>query len=232
MPRDRKGITQTRGNQRKDPTVFFVIAFEGTETEPFYFELISGLLSKLRIGRLIKVEPLRRLNKASSFKDVIKQLDDHKRTYSLKKDDELWCLIDRDNIPEKNAAQAHKLCKQKKYEFCLTSPCFELWLLLHFKDLSDFSPEELQSFLKNRKINSSKTVLEHQLNNETNSAFGKSYHKNAPPPELMDYMSLAMQRAFSNQLEKDWTFEDFCTRVHELVQRIFKSEPPDYKIPN
>lgn len=232
MPRDRKGITRSSGRQRKDPVTFYVIASEGTETEPAYFEYVSILLSRLSIGRLIKVEPLRRSDSDSSFIRVIKQLDDYKRMYSLKAGDELWCLIDRDNIPIKNAAQAAKLCSQKNYEFCLSTPCFELWLLLHFKDLSAFTADELNGFLENKKRIASRTVLEHALNEEIKTVLGKSYSKSSLPPELLEYLPVAMQRAFSGRLDSNhWTFTALCTRVHVLVQRIFNAEPPDYKIP-
>lgn len=232
MPRDRKGITRLSGRQRKDPVVFFVIASEGTETEPSYFEHISSLLSQLSIGRLVKVEPLRRSDHDISFTRVIKQLDDYKQIYSLKSGDELWCLMDRDKIPIKHAVQAQQQCGQKKYEFCLSTPSFEIWLLLHLRDFTDFTQDQLNALLKNRKINASKTVLEHTLNEATKTTLGIAYHKNDPPPKILEYLPIAMHRAFSNQLDtRHWTFTDFCTRVHVLVQRIFKAEPPDYNIP-
>lgn len=121
MPRDRKGIVRKSGNQRKDPRTFFVIASEGTKTEPIYFDLISQKLRSLPIGRVVKVEALFRTDTDSSFKRVIQQLDEYKKKYTLKNDDELWCLIDRDRIPERNAAEASRLCRQKGYEFSLTS---------------------------------------------------------------------------------------------------------------
>lgn len=232
MPRDRKGITRKSSGQYEDPAKFFVVAAEGTETEYQYFEQISIHITRLQLSHLVKVEPLKREDTKSDFRRVIRQLDDYRRKYMLNADDELWCLIDRDRILPKNASEAGRLCRQKKYEFCLSSPCFEIWLLLHIKDLTDFTRDELQELLENRKTTASKTVLEHTLNEATKTVLGKAYHKNNPPPELLQYLPIAIHRAFLNQLDtKHWTLTDFCTRVHVLVQRIFKAELPDYKIP-
>lgn len=233
MPRDRKGIIRKSGNQRKDPVTFFVIASEGTKTEPYYFGLLSKKIQTLPLGRIIKVEVLERMDTDSSFKRVIHQLDDYRKKYTLKHGDELWCLIDRDRIPEKNAAEASRLCRQKNYEFCLTSPCFELWLLLHVKNLSDFNQAEKQQLLGNKYVNASRTFAEQALHESLLAQHNTAYRKNALPAEILIHLPMAIQRAFHEQLdEKHWTFHDFCTRVHILMQRIFQADPPDFNVWN
>lgn len=231
MPRDKKGIIRKSGGQSKDPTKYFVIASEGTETEPGYFEMIAEYVTKLSIGRLVKIEPLRRADTDSSFRRVIQQLDEYKRSYMLKTSDEMWCLIDRDRIPPANIAEADQLCRQKGYYFCLTSPCFELWLLLHLKDLTDFSQQEQLDILANRKTGN-RTYIERKLSELCMDAFGLAYHKNNPPAALLQHIPAAISRSFNHLLDdKHWTHADFCTLIHLLVQRIFDAQGPDYHIP-
>lgn len=230
MPRDSRGITRKSGGQRKDPTVYYIIASEGTETEPGYFELISGVLSSMPLGRLVKVEPLRRQDTNSSFKRVIQQLDDYRNKYMLKGNDELWCLIDKDRIPVRNIAEADRLCRQKGYEFCLTTPCFELWLVLHIKDPTNITPEEITKILENRKVGN-RSYMEIYLNDLCMNEWGCGYRKNNPPSQLIDNIPFAIQRAFVFQLEeKHWSLTEFCTRLHILIQRIFNVDPPNYLI--
>ncbi len=155
MPRERKGLVRKSGGQSKDPYVIFVIAAEGSDTEILYFRQIKSLLERLQLGRLVKVEPLERreiMNKAgksvkdtrSSAKDVIELLDGYRNKYSIKEGDELWCVIDRDRWPVKNIAAAARSCRQRNYEFSMTTPCFELWLLLHLPDLTMRIPNATQ----------------------------------------------------------------------------------------
>lgn len=53
--------------------------------------------------------------------------------------DECWCLFDVEwpkNHP--NLRQAIELAKSSGVELAISNPCFELWLLLHFKDSTAF----------------------------------------------------------------------------------------------
>jgi RloB-like protein len=239
MPRERKGITRKDSVQNENPKVFFVIATEGTDTEPLYFDLVAEYLEKVDHGLIVKVEPLRRgplkngeKDTNSDYRRVLRLLDDYKKTYNLKKGDELWCLIDRDRWPKQNIANAAKLCRQKKYEFCLTSPCFELWLLLHFKNLGAFSEDEQAAILKNAHNGRDHTYISSILSDTMKAEFGQGFHKSFVPQEFVQKIPTAQKRAFDMSLEqRHWTIDDFCTRLHELLSRIFQNGPPDFELP-
>lgn len=228
MPRDKKGISRKSGGQRKDPTTFFVIASEGRLSEPQYFAHIAEFLKTRQLGRLVKVEPLLRDDNASDFKRVLSMLDEYKSKYSLKESDRLWCLVDADNWPEKNIAQAQQLCKQKQYEFCMTNPCFELWLLLHHLDINTVSEQVKQHIFAPA---SSKEIVQ-LLHDILKQAYGEGYQKGKISDIHLEKIPFALKQAFELELEKShWTFETCCTRIHILIQQIFQSEAPDYPLP-
>ncbi|MEV5198866.1 RloB family protein [Streptomyces sp. NPDC053720] len=53
--------------------------------------------------------------------------------------DEVWCVIDVEApVPHEGLTAALKLARQHGVEVALSNPCFELWLLLHFKDMSGY----------------------------------------------------------------------------------------------
>lgn len=46
--------------------------------------------------------------------------------------DEIWCVFDVDEHP--NVRGAFDRAKQKRVRLAISNPCFELWLVLHFRD--------------------------------------------------------------------------------------------------
>ena len=69
---------------------------------------------------------------------VIKALDKAKRRvaeqYDPNDEDEYWAVIDKDQWDLEGAART---IRQKSYLLAESYPCFELWLLLHFKQLNE-----------------------------------------------------------------------------------------------
>jgi hypothetical protein len=53
--------------------------------------------------------------------------------------DEAWCVTDVEApVPHDGLAAALKPARRYGVQVALTNPCFELWLLLHFKDVSGY----------------------------------------------------------------------------------------------
>lgn len=46
--------------------------------------------------------------------------------------DEVWCLFDVDEHPRVN--EARQMARDNDINVAVSNPCFELWLLLHFRD--------------------------------------------------------------------------------------------------
>ena len=109
-----------------------VIASEGRCTESIYF---SAVKDRLRAPN-VHVEILARDSNESSPESVHAQIADFMRQYNIEDDDELWLVIDRDRWHERMLSQVAQLCAQNPHlNFCMSNPCFELWLLLHLEDI-------------------------------------------------------------------------------------------------
>jgi RloB-like protein len=223
MPRERKGVSKP-ASKIQDTRRYFVIASEGADTERIYFEgLQTQIIEQGILDRLIKIEFLARSEperNQSAHSKVIKALDKYKKTYLLDENDELWLVIDRDkqNNPIKNIAAISQLCEQKGYFMALSNPNFELWLLLHVKDLAAYVPDVLDDFLQNKKVGSSKSMLDTEL-----SKYVSGYnHARYKVEKILLNVEKAIEQA--KQLDKNpedrWIEGKLGTRVYRLVEKI------------
>ena len=64
------------------------------------------------------------------------ELLDYLKSKKLRKGDEAWIVVDKDNWSDHDLAQLFKWALQSdSYGFALSNPKFEFWLLLHFEDV-------------------------------------------------------------------------------------------------
>ncbi|MCI9667379.1 MAG: RloB domain-containing protein [Angelakisella sp.] len=67
--------------------------------------------------------------------------------------DELWCVFDRDDNSQSAINEAIEIAKENSFKIAFSNPCFEIWLLWHFKETfshrenSQSLPKELEPFL-------------------------------------------------------------------------------------
>lgn len=80
--------------------------------------------------------------------------------------DKICLIIDRDkesflSIPENNQYKyVVDKCKEKDFQLCITNPCFEFWLLLHFDDVFELDTDKL---LENPRVTSKRRYVEQEL---------------------------------------------------------------------
>lgn len=80
--------------------------------------------------------------------------------------DQICLIIDRDKdsflaTPENNQYQyVVDKCKEKGFRLCITNPCFEFWLLLHFDEVFELDMDKL---LENPKVTSKRRYAEQEL---------------------------------------------------------------------
>ncbi|WP_420790474.1 RloB family protein [Vibrio parahaemolyticus] len=67
--------------------------------------------------------------------------------------DKVFVVIDKDKWEDRKLASALSLCKQKKFDLIISNPAFELWLLLHYVDVSSLSISEQEKIKNNEKEN-------------------------------------------------------------------------------
>ncbi len=219
MPRERVEFIRISNVLEREK--MFLLAYEGNETEPTYFE---ALKNNYRFNNeIIEVVSLRREQNdtKSAPKYVFENLQRIKDEYDLALNDELWMIIDRDrnrnNIEKYNA----KCKSEANFFFALSNPCFEFWLLLHIRNLSDFSQEEIEKIEENKKIKGSRkrTYLKKLLSDILPDGYNES---NLRPERFLMHLEDAVRRAKAlNQEGEDYP-KSLGSDVYKLVEKLIK----------
>jgi hypothetical protein len=136
----------------RDPYKKIVIAMEGNRTEPFYFREAK---KKFR-SSTVKVELLTRdeSDTRSAPVHVIEQLNSYRKNNRLLDTDELWLVIDRDRWPEEQLHDVSTRCSTSRYHLSVSNPCFEIWLVLHYEDLTDIGDTDKETLSSSRNTRS------------------------------------------------------------------------------
>lgn len=80
--------------------------------------------------------------------------------------DQICLIVDRDkesflSTPENNQYKyVLDKCKEMGFQFCVTNPCFEFWLLLHFEEVFTLDKEKM---LENSKVTAKRRYAENEL---------------------------------------------------------------------
>ena len=80
--------------------------------------------------------------------------------------DQICLIVDRDkdsfiSTPENNQYKyVLDKCNKMGFQFCVTNPCFEFWLLLHFDEVFELDEEKL---LNNSKVTAKRRYAENEL---------------------------------------------------------------------
>jgi hypothetical protein len=128
MPRKPRPLERDGGVVRDASLI--VIASEDTHAVKAYF-------AKFR-PRRVQFRILPTEDGRSAPKHILKRLSEFESEFRLDKDDQLWYCGDIDHWADANhipnLVQVLQQCRQAGFHVALSSPCFELWLLLHFSD--------------------------------------------------------------------------------------------------
>lgn len=119
------------------------------------------------------------------------------------------CLIvdrDRESFPSKPENNQYKYvldkCREMNFFFCVTNPCFEFWLLLHFDEVFKLDKEKL---LENPRVTSKRRYVEDKLR-EFFPGYSKSSYRAEPLVRDVD-------RAIENE-------KRFCEDIVELEYSV------------
>ena len=127
MPKKPRTFQRPLGERRYKK--LFVVSVEGSKTEPQYFAIFNQPQS------IVLVKCLKRPSTESSPIQVLKKMQGYLRKESLRKTDEAWIVVDKDDWTEDQLRELLQWAKKSEnYGFALSNPNFEYWLLLHFED--------------------------------------------------------------------------------------------------
>ena len=132
-------------------------------------------------------------------------------------------VIDRDyqSWDERQLSYVAQQCHQKKgFNLGLSNPAFELWLLLHLRDLSEYTKAEKEKLFRNPKVSTHKTVLKQELGKKTKSGYNES---NYNPLHYIINVKAAIERARQLDINPRERWPNHLgTRVYKLAERIAK----------
>lgn len=214
MPRERREFK--RPSFVRNVQKLFVIATEGVKTEIKYFEQFKS--EEYYNNQSVFIEVLNRLTTDSSPAVVLKQLNNFSKDFNLNKDDELWMVIDRDKQSWSigQIAEVARLCVQKRYGFALSNPSFELWLLLHRKDINQYSADVREELLRNPKTGNRSRVEIELL--RICGTYNKS---NLNVDDYLPYVNVAIQRAEALTQNVNERWPDYLgSHVYKLVRKL------------
>jgi len=211
-----------------DAEKLFVLSYEGTVTEKKYFQDFRASVYFNNNG-LIKIVHLKRpKDKGSDPFSVKKLLYWAKKEYGFKISDEFWLIIDRDDwesIHKLNFDDLVKECKKEEnFYLAMSNPCFEIWLVLHLKNLTEFTDEEKELIFENAKIGNKNyiDILVAQL-----QGGDRGYNKRPNPNIYLPLTKTAIESAKSNDiLEEDYP-KSIGTHLYKLIEKLIDDESPN-----
>jgi len=226
MPRERKELIRPSGFREAEK--LFVLSFEGTRSEPRYFDGLRNSIYFNDNGRIEFAELTRKQNeKLGSDPKVVKQiLKAAKSEFALKSTDEFWMIIDRDDWETThhiNIDQIVKECKDEgNFFMAMSNPCFEFWLLLHLEgfNFAAMSKEEREMLYSNPKISNKRHYIEHVLSD----IMGGSYSKRIRASNFLSGVYLAIERAKTLHNDGEDYPSGFGSDVFLLVEKVVKPQ--------
>lgn len=198
----------------------FVLSYEGKISEKKYFEYFRN--SELfNDSGLIEIISLKRpTNRGSDPISVKKLLLEAKKEYRFKDTDEFWLIIDRDDWEEIHNHNFDKLvedCKKENNFFlAMSNPCFEIWLILHLKDINEFDEEEKIKIMLNETISNSKNYIDKVLS----EIQGRGYNKRPNPRIFLPLTKIAIGRAKELDNENQDYPKQLGTHIYKLIKKL------------
>ena len=123
-----------RGAPLLNPKPRLLVFCEGENTEPQYIEAFRKWWRNPRVDVEISKErgvPLT-LVRAAKERKVHNEKESRKAKDANIAYDEVWCVFDVDEHPNLN--EAKQMARDNDIKLAISNPCFELWLLLHFRE--------------------------------------------------------------------------------------------------
>ena len=200
--RRNREVRPARRAPNREPRRRFLVVCEGEVTEPQYlrglqrhFRAVIDLHIPSERGIPLTLVQIAQRLKAEA-RSLAKQRGDEFHAY-----DQVWCVFDIDEHPKLNDAK--QLADGNGVDLAISNPCFELWLLLHFRENPGMRHRhDLQGMMK---------------------TFVASYDKHVDFARLMTGYEAAVARA--RRLDQDAIAEDEAGRnpttgVYQLTEAI------------
>lgn len=194
-----------------------VIATEGEKTEPDYFIYLQ------RKFRRANIEIVPRDYSCSDPMRVLEDLIEYKNNEPRRRNNtkEHWIVIDINGRCSKVIEKVVRKAVCNGLLVADSNPCFELWLLLHRKPLSDYTDDLLKELQQNERIGN-RTRLEVELV----KICGEYNKSGIRESDFLPYITIAIQNAYTADIKPNspWILR-IGSRVYKLVESILGYSP-------
>lgn len=118
----------------QEPKDTVLVVCEGEKTEPQYVQSFQRACRNPRV----RIEVARDRGVPMTLVRIAKELKNQAETAARREADAylafdaVWCVFDIDEHPD--VANAKKMARDNGIHVAVSNPCFELWLLLHFRE--------------------------------------------------------------------------------------------------
>ena len=189
----------TRSSGQRSYRKMFVLATEGEITEKQYFALFNNEESSMCVKCLNGKHD-------SSPPQVLKRMGKYLKRKGLKKTDEAWLVVDKDQWTNEQLTQLNDWTKkQANYGMVLSNPKFEYWLLLHFEEGNKITSSNCDKRLRKYLPDYGKSIDVKKISTDMiNNAIYRAKKRDNPPCT-------------------DWPKTTGST-VYRLVENILKTE--------
>ncbi len=204
MARKRSCRGQDR-RERSKPKRRIFVATEGV-TEYIYFNKLKTEVGAQNVDVLkstTKTDPRSVRNRLAKYKP---------KHGDIRADDERWLVIDKD---DHDLGAVFSAADRRKYLFADSNPCFELWLIMHYKALHEVSGLEGSAA-----VSGCEKVID-VLRKQVESNYEKTDYKVSC---YVDRCKLAINNAEKTDKDKDTAWMNAIgTRVYKLADSIRNS---------
>jgi hypothetical protein len=218
MPRETIPLIRQGGFTNAEK--LYILSYEGTVSEKKYFEDFrhSELFNNSGLIELISLK--RPKDKGSDPFSVKKLLQVAKKEFGFKITDEFWLIVDRDDWETIHKLSFDELVidckKEENFYLAMSNPCFEIWLVLHLKDITEYTEAERQLIFENAKVSNSKNHIDIILGNLQ----GRGYNKRPNPKTYIPLTSIAIERAKAlDHLKEDYP-KNLGSHLYKLIEKL------------
>lgn len=214
-----------------EPLRRYYLIFEGANTERKYFQGIEDYRKELGINSYIELVILHKEGEIRSFSHpskLLELIDDKKK--SLKRDakfdkeiDRFVIVFDRDSYEnQENYLEFIEKANEGNI-LTVTSPCFELWLILHYENaLENYILPNKEKLLENEKVSRAHTFASNLFSeiSGTNPKSGTFFKK------LKDNVDLAIEQEKGLEQGIREMASDIGSNVGMLIEQM-REDPRD-----
>lgn len=202
----------------QEPKIRYFIACEGEKTEYRYFQGIIQFRTEIGINPLVEIIPIRHEQNTSS--NPVNIYNDAKlaiiNASNFLDGDKLCIVVDRDkkSFTDSQYDVLLEAEKNEEIKFCISNPCFEFWLLLHFSDCSEYDI----NLLCNNKKDGKRTFVEKCLMEKLGGSYNKTRLKFSE--NYKDKVQIAIKNAKNYSLIAKELKNNLGTTIALLIEEM------------